>query len=280
MSFRVIKGTFHVVGYSPDGDSVRFKALDDANWLLLDGKVRLNSKMHAQLRIEAIDTLETHYNSQHQPVEFADAATTKLFSYLKISNVVWNASRSKVVSAEDGTPGFIIARMAEKYGRPVSFVFSGDQGFQDGAEIFVDKKLTRKSVNYKMLRDGLAYPTFYDGLFYDLREQFSSQTQKARKKKKGLWVADTTNKYIQITGLADVVDQDVLLPKLFRRIVTFLQQHDGFDAEQFVAFLAKEPEEVFILNKLHFTHFDNLINVDENGRIKLSEKPEELIFLG
>jgi hypothetical protein len=280
MSFRVIKGTFHVVGYSPDGDSVRFKALDDANWLLLDGKVRLNSKMHAQLRIEAIDTLETHYNNQHQPVEFADAATTKLFSYLKIANVVWNADRSKIVSAEDGTPGFIIARMAEKYGRPVSFVFSGDQGLQDGAEIFMDKKLVRKSVNYKMLRDGLAYPTFYDGLFYDLRELFSSQTQKARKKKKGLWAADTTNKYFQVTGLADVVDQDVILPKLFRRIVTFLQQQDGFDAKQFVAFLAKEPEQVFILNKLHFTHLDNLISVDESGRIKLSEKPEELIFLG
>jgi endonuclease YncB( thermonuclease family) len=230
MSFKAIKGTFHVVGYSPDGDSVRFKALNDANWELLYGKVRLNSKNHAQLRIEAIDTLETHYEVKHQPLEFADAATEKLFSYLGISNVVWNAAHSKVLSAEDGTEGFILSRMAEKNGRPVSFIFGPSLGFQDGQDVFLDTKLARKSVNYKMLRQGLAYPTFYDGLFYDLRGLFASQTQKVRKKKKGLWAADRTNKYTQITGLADVVDQHVLLPKLFRRIVAFLKENEVFDA--------------------------------------------------
>ena len=67
MSFKVIKGTFHVVGYSPDGDSIRFKADKESNWDLLKGpKVKLNSKKHAQLRIEAIDTLETHYKGEHQ----------------------------------------------------------------------------------------------------------------------------------------------------------------------------------------------------------------------
>jgi hypothetical protein len=42
MSFRVIKGTFHVVGYSPDGDSIRFKAVNEANWALLEAR-RSNS---------------------------------------------------------------------------------------------------------------------------------------------------------------------------------------------------------------------------------------------
>ena len=32
MPFVVIKGTFHVVGYSPDGDSVRFMADDKGLW--------------------------------------------------------------------------------------------------------------------------------------------------------------------------------------------------------------------------------------------------------
>jgi hypothetical protein len=26
VGFKIIKGTFHIVGYSPDGDSIRFKA--------------------------------------------------------------------------------------------------------------------------------------------------------------------------------------------------------------------------------------------------------------
>jgi endonuclease YncB( thermonuclease family) len=279
MAFKVIKGTFHIVGYSPDGDSVRFKALNEANWALLDGKVRLNIQKHAQLRIEAIDTLETHYQGQHQPLEFAEAAAKKLFSYLGISQVVWNDAHSKVLSAQDGTEGLIVSRMAEKNGRPVSFVFGPGLELRDGQEVYLDKNLAGQSVNYKMLRQGLAYPTFYDGLFYDLRELFSSQSQKARKKKKGLWAADKTNKYLHITGLADVVDQYVILPKLFRRIVAFLKGHPAFDGKEFIASLEKEPEKVFILNKLHFTHFDNLLRLDDQGRIKLSERPEELIFL-
>ena len=32
MPFNLIKGTFHVVGYSPDGDSIRFRAEDLQNW--------------------------------------------------------------------------------------------------------------------------------------------------------------------------------------------------------------------------------------------------------
>ena len=48
--------------------SIRFKAINPLNWLALEGtKVELNKKQHAQLRIEAIDTLETHYENQHQP---------------------------------------------------------------------------------------------------------------------------------------------------------------------------------------------------------------------
>jgi hypothetical protein len=32
MPFLVIKGTFHVAGYSADGDSIRFQADNEANW--------------------------------------------------------------------------------------------------------------------------------------------------------------------------------------------------------------------------------------------------------
>jgi endonuclease YncB( thermonuclease family) len=281
MSFRIIKGTFHVVGYSPDGDSIRFKAFNSANWASLEGiKVKLNTKQHAQLRIEAIDTLETHYENQHQPLLFAEAAATRLFALLGITDVVWNASHSIVTSAKDGVEGLIVSRTTEENGRPVSFVFGPNPGVQDGQEIFVDAKLVRKSVNYRMINEGLAYPTFYDGLFYDLRKLLADQSQKARAKSKGLWAVDTTNKFVQINGLRDVVDNHVLLPKLFRRIVTYLKTSGGvFDAQKFVAYLKKGNEKVLVLNKLHFTHFDNLIEIDQTGKIRLSEPPEDLVFL-
>ncbi|HCA26596.1 MAG TPA: nuclease [Betaproteobacteria bacterium] len=282
MSFTVIKGTFHVAGYSPDGDSIRFKAADAAHWNQLAGrKVRLNAKDHVQLRIEAIDTLETHYKGQHQPLAYADAATKKLFSMLGIANVVWNSAHSRVVSADDGVGGYIMSRLVERNGRPVSYVFPSSLAFKDGENVFLDQNLVKKSINFKMLSSGLAYPTFYDGLFYDLRALFAKEAGKARKGGRGVWRDDKTNQFIKIDGVDAVVDRYVLLPKLFRRIVTYLRENDGrFDGKGFIAFLREHPEPVLILSRLHFTHLDNLIGVNEAGKIKLKEKPENLVFLG
>src|SRR4051812_14468705 len=66
MPFSLIKGTFHVAGYSPDGDSIRFQADDKSLWAKLSGPpAKLNAREHTQLRFEAIDTLETHYANFH-----------------------------------------------------------------------------------------------------------------------------------------------------------------------------------------------------------------------
>ncbi|SBS26700.1 hypothetical protein MSP8886_00678 [Marinomonas spartinae] len=280
MSFRVIKGSFHIVGYSPDGDSVRFKADDLAQWNLLEGsKVRLNKHDHAQLRIEAIDTLETHYKSEHQPAEWADSATQYLLKLLGIKNTQWNDSRSRVVSADDGVPGYIITRMAERYGRPVAFVFAGETEYEDGQAIFLDNRIAKTSINFKMLAKGFAYPTFYDGLFYDLRARFAKVAIKARAAKKGVWSEDKTNSSIKIESLSDLTDEYVILPKLFRRLVTYMKAHDSFDAHAFIESLKEKQEKVLVLSDLHFTHFDNLIEIDEKGRIKLAQAPENLVFL-
>ncbi len=280
MPFKVIKGTFHLVGYSPDGDSIRFKASDQSKWAsLTGGKVKLNSRNHAQLRIEAIDTLETHYEKQHQPIEFADQAASQLFKLLGIKNVVWNPSRSQVTSAEDGVDGYIISRMAEKYGRPVSFVFAGSHDFVDGQDIYLDKAIARKSVNFKLLTKGMAYPTFYDGMFYDLRELFAQGTSKARVAKLGVWSKDMTNKYFKVDNLLDITEAHVILPKLFRRMTAYIKMNGGFNPVDFVSSLSLVPEKVLILSILHFTHFDNLISVNDDGQIRLDYQPEDIVFL-
>lgn len=281
MPFKVIKGTFHTVGYSPDGDSIRFKADKKSNWNNLNGgKVKLNKKNHAQLRIEAIDTLETHYKSTQQPLEFAELATNKLFKLLGIKNVVWNKKGTRVASADDGVPGYIVTRMAERYGRPVSFVFPDISALKDIDEVYLTKSLSRKSINYKMLMKGLAYPTFYDGMFYDIRALFEKATIKARDAKRGVWSKDRTNTYTAITELADIADSYVYLPKLFRRMAAYLKNNDNkFDANDFISQLKQKREKVLVLSILHFTHFDNLISVNGKGEIKLKYKPENLVFL-
>ena len=68
MKYLLIKGSLHVVGYSPDGDSMMFKAANPALWdgldkednsLFLEKLTKENGAV--QLRLEGIDALETHY---------------------------------------------------------------------------------------------------------------------------------------------------------------------------------------------------------------------------
>ncbi len=137
MPFYAIPGTYHVKGLSPDGDSIRFKATNPDHWDLLDGPaVRVDSKQRAQLRLEAIDALETHYRAGgrtwHQPKEFANAATDRLLDMVGIKNVVWPPSRYRVRSADDGTHGYILSRTAERYRRPVSFAYAGRCPYKPG----------------------------------------------------------------------------------------------------------------------------------------------------
>jgi hypothetical protein len=101
MPFFAIPGTYHVKGLSPDGDSIRFKATDPGLWSLLDGPaVGGDSKLRAQLRLEAFDALETHCRAGgktwHQPKELANAATDRLLELVGIKNVVWSAFKRSV----------------------------------------------------------------------------------------------------------------------------------------------------------------------------------------
>ena len=148
MPFFVIKGTFHVVGYSPDGDSIRFQADNEANWAKLAGPpATLNARRHAQLRLEAIDTLETHYRNTHQPLTLATRALDFLLQGLGITGVRWDALRTRITEANDGTEGYIVSRTVEPNRRPVAFVFAGAPSAADGSSIFLDVDLLRQSLN-------------------------------------------------------------------------------------------------------------------------------------
>ncbi|HJQ48040.1 MAG TPA: hypothetical protein VJ870_17230 [Amycolatopsis sp.] len=65
MTLTLIKGNFRIVGASPDGDSVRFYPDDPMAFSKAGMRVRLNSRGGAQLRLDAIDALETHYQAQN-----------------------------------------------------------------------------------------------------------------------------------------------------------------------------------------------------------------------
>jgi hypothetical protein len=278
MPFSLIKGTFHVVGYQPDGDSIRFQADQRENWALLKGPaVKLNARGHAQLRIEAIDTLETHYEGQHQPLKLAQAALEFLLAELGITQVKFSETGIKVIAAQDGTRGYILARTAEKYGRPVSFVFAGDAQEADGTQVFLRAERLEGSLNYKSALAGLAYPTYYTGLFAELRNKITSAVAQARQDGgKGIWAEDKTTKGFIVSGLKSVTEDHVILPKLFRRIVSYIGTGGSIDG--FNEFLAADPDRVLALETGHFTNLDTFVQVI-GQEVKLTIEPEKLVFV-
>jgi endonuclease YncB( thermonuclease family) len=283
MGFHLIKGTFHAAGYSPDGDSIRFRAENEANWNLLGpGRLSINSKKDVQLRLEGIDTLETHFSAPggevHQPRSLANAATDFLLSHLHIKNVVWDSAHRNIVTAKDGTPGYILSKQKDINGRPVSFVFAGTATEQDGSNIFLDSKRLKDSLNYQTLAMGNAYPTYYVGLFSDLRKTLTEAATKARTKHLGIYKHDKTNTGVVLDKLVVIIDEQPILPKLFRRLVEFIAGDDTPNLEGFLAWLAaRDIKPVMVISTQHFTHFDNLIEV-KGQKVRLLELPENLIF--
>ncbi len=297
MPFTIIKGTFHVVGYSPDGDSIRFLADNGANWIKLGCPiVGLNGRDHAQLRLEGIDTLETHYENFQQPPTLARAAMNNLLALLNIKNAVWNinAKNPVVTQAEDGTHGYILARSADKYQRPISFVFAGETDLKDGNQkVELKGDLLKQSVNYQMLEAGLAYPTYYNGLFFDLRDVLTEAVNNARTAHAGIWQVDPnhpdqdldkTNDGFVLRTIDDVTKNAVILPKLFRRIIGYYI-NEGKPAQfthldKFKKYLDTNPDAVLQLGLCHFTHLSTFVKIDtRTNTISFTENPENLVFM-
>ena len=125
MDYYLIKGEFHVVGYSPDGDSLMFEASNKKNWnkIVTAHRETFNEKIEAgagsvQLRLQGIDALETHYSPSpvpkpkdvkksssskaekpkmgkfRQPAEYGELATATLLEYLGVAedSIKWKKS--------------------------------------------------------------------------------------------------------------------------------------------------------------------------------------------
>jgi hypothetical protein len=270
--FIAISGTFHVEGYTPDGDSLHFQARNAENWVKLGGHpVKLNQRGQAQLRLEAIDALEINFEGRHQPLKYAQAARDFLLSGLGIRGNLFGPSH-----ARDGAAGYLLARKADKYRRPVAFVFPGDLDKPDGEKVFLDAALLKKSINYQLLREGLAYPTYYEGLYPELREELTRACREAREERRGFWPQDRTNSGVPVAGDPGRVGQYIILPKLFRRLVRFMKENQ--DITDFRDYLEANPDPVTHLPTGRLTELAALVEVKKNS-VRLTAAPEELMFL-
>lgn len=240
-----IAGRFRIAGASPDGDSVRFVPDDPRAWVRAGIRARVNASGGAQVRLDAIDSFETHFSppggrgTWRQPADLAVAATESLLHRLGFTSWGRNADTGTISDPQPAdVPGWIVTAGADINGRPVSFVLAGDRasagakwsaggagagsdGGSDGPVILTPSMLTQ-TVNSAQLADGLAYPTFYDELPGGLREALAATAVAARTAGLGIWARDVTTAGFEVTGREQLETEVVLLPKLFRRLAEYL----------------------------------------------------------
>ena len=285
MPLSIVKGEYHIRNSEPDGDSVHFHPTDPDAFRVLRLPAQLHTDGGVQLRLDAIDALETHYTphahgakTMHQPLELAHAAGARLLGLLGFTDVVRDAET--VTSATpDATPGYILTRFADKYGRPVALAYAGDSPHADLSPVRVDVALLKHSVNYHLISAGMAYPTYYSRLYPDLRRTLTAAVGHARSRRTGIWADDATTTGAKITTLADLTDAIVILPKLFRRLVDYLALGAGsVSLSGFLDFLAARDDRVIVLSEGHVTGFDSVVEVRDET-VRLTHPPEDLVFV-
>jgi hypothetical protein len=276
-----ISGTFHIAGPSPGGHPLLFKAHDPGAWNNQAGAPAAPDPQGlVPLRLEGIDLLEIDFQGRHQPLKYAQEALDLLLSRLGIRGNLFGPSH-----AREGVAGLIAARGTERPGGPVALVFRGGSGLPEGKEVLVTPPLLKKSVNYQLLAAGLAYPTYYEGLSGELREELTRACRAARDQGLGFWPLDRTNLGVDLDRFQDLTKKFVIFPKLFRRLAQYLfgQNGPGQGAggrrplRGFMEYLAGRGDAVIHLPTGRLTTLAELVAVTGDS-LRLTAAPEDLVF--
>ncbi|WP_163553879.1 nuclease [Candidatus Frankia alpina] len=290
----LITGTYRVVGASPDGDSVRFYPHDPQAFRRAGITVKANRAGGVQLRLDAIDALETHYTPPHgsrewhQRGEFGRGTADALLHELGFTDVTRDARGTVTAATPTQTDGYILTRFADKYGRAVAMAFAGaaPSGATDGGPLFLDVDGLHRSVNHRLLAAGWVYPTFYSKLYVDLRADLAATTAAPRRAASGIWKLDATTSGFTVASRDQLTDDLVILPKLFRRLAEYLalDETGGVDLAGFGDFLAAGDDRLFTVPAGQATTLDTLVTVRTDRatgqeKVTLTVAPEHLVFL-
>ncbi|MFJ3791342.1 thermonuclease family protein [Kitasatospora sp. NPDC090091] len=293
MSYTLLRGTFVIrypdlprQGPEPDGDTIKFKPDSPA---LVEGLPRpsgtppqINGR-GISVRLEAIDALETHFNETHQELAGANAGRDRLLELLGFTNVVFfDDQPNKVQSADqDSIRGHVLSNGIDANGRLIGFVYKGEPTEPDGTPVFLDDARVDLSANAVQLTEGNAYPAFYATLPATLRTHLADVSRSARAAKVGLWPrskADPNGK-ATVPDLA-ALQQLVMWPKLFRRLVPFLAT-GAPDLTGFDAWLRQDPvhrdDPIFLLDRGEHGNLHDVIEAVGHD-IQLTVWPEDFII--
>ncbi len=291
MPMLLIEGSFKVSETAkPDGDTVPFIPDNVADWKLVPGckPILPAADGHANIRLEGIDALETHYGGsygpdQHQPIELAHQAADELLKWLGFTSIVRKADET-VTLTPTSVPGFILTRGTDIYGRCVALVGRGAPPGCTGYEINVDDALLKKTANHYLLSLGLVYPTFYTGFPVSLRNVLAAAAKQARESTPplGVWAKDVTQSGVKITGMASLTADDgaVILPKLFRRLKEYLDLNPTDPSLTcFPSYLGGGADKFYLPPATkQITGLQHAVEITNGNTVKMTHQPEEIIF--
>lgn len=273
--YKVIAGTFHVKGFQPDGDSIRFQANNPVNWDFYKWKTEADkATKKKQLRVESIDAMETHYDGYHQPRPFALAALESLLELLGIQSVTYSLGLTQIVDADDGKAGFIASATIDSFGRPVSYLFPKSAKLTDGAVMDSATLPIEDSLNFQLAREGLVYPTFYTTTDRVFAEKIRAVVSRARKTKRGIWSIDKTSDFT-IWDIRTLEEDILLVPKLFRRLVGFFDSYADFS--QLGEYMAKQRDNLVLWDGTKKKSLAELMKIS-GRRIQMKTPIEDILF--
>jgi endonuclease YncB( thermonuclease family) len=273
--YKVIAGAFHIKGFQPDGDSIRFQANKQEHWDFFKWQTAADkATKKKQLRVEAIDALETHYEGYHQPRAFALAALEAMLEMLKIDTVTYSLGLTQVVAANDGKAGFIASATVDPFGRPVSYIFPKDANLTDGAVMDSSELPIDDSVNFQLAREGLVYPTFYTTTDRVFAEKIRAVVARARATKRGIWSIDRTSDFT-LLDIRTLQEDNLVMPKLFRRLVGFYDRYSDFGKLE--EYMKKQRDNLVLWDGTKKKSLADLMTF-EGRRLRLNTPVEDILF--
>jgi len=225
-----LHGELTVVGKSPDGDSMRFipdspDALDEL--ARADRKRVTPSDRSVQLRLEGIDSPETHFGRFAQPL--GDHARDWLLQHTGFADVAFDAGGTVIRATPAKRRAVVLSKAFDPNGRPISYLLTDDDNVPpDQAWAEVDADLLRRTVNAASLKNGLSYLTLYSSTPARHRRTLRAIASEAREQHRGVWGVDESENF-------ELIDHDslgppdgaLILPKLFRRCTDYIKARDG-----------------------------------------------------
>ncbi len=203
--------------------------------------------------------------------EVAERATERNLEWLNLD----------MTQPDPESRAYLLANQVDPNGRIIAFVFTGEAAEPDGSSVYLTPKDAKKSINYRLLSEGLVYPLFYDTLFFDLRKAFAAAAVAARNEGRGLWSQDATNTGVEWGGKDSLALLPPIFPKLWRRLYDYTNDQDykwfSDTLDAFKDYLDERNDRVTIRSNVRKTGLDDLVEVEANT-LKLLEKPEDLIF--